>query len=156
VAEKVLLEKHGRKATAKEVVAELGGSAAGFTEEKIKEIKKISLDIVSLDKNISTNDDNNFGGFLKEENSIAPDAAVIDEEKERVIKEVLEENLTDNLEREFVKMKFGLSPYSPMSIDEIAKNFKKSKDDIKQLEIKVFRKLKASHILTKLKNFYYS
>ena len=76
------------------------------TEEKVREIFKISQDPLSLETPIGEEDDSHLGDFLKDESSMSPEEYAINEVLKDEIEEVLC-TLTPR-EEEVLKLRFGL------------------------------------------------
>jgi RNA polymerase primary sigma factor len=152
-AEREFLERNGRSATNQEISDLLGGKESGFTAEKVADIKKISTDIVSLDKNISSDDENSFSGFLKEDAFTPADEKIFNQELSDELNEILDKYL-DEEQKNIICLRFGLGEFSePMSLESIAGKLGKSKDYVRQVDSKAMRLLKNPTILKKLKKF---
>ena len=80
-----LLQEYGREPTSEEIAKEMG-----ITVEKVREIKKISQDPVSLETPIGEEEDSHLGDFIPDDDVPAPvDAAAYSMLKEQLM-EVLE------------------------------------------------------------------
>ena len=70
--QRVLLQQLGREPTTAEIAKEMG-----ITEEKLREIEKISEDPVSLETPIGEEEDSHLGDFIKDDNAATPDDVML-------------------------------------------------------------------------------
>ena len=87
------------------------------TEEKVREIFKISQDPLSLETPIGEEDDSHLGDFLKDESSMSPEEYAINEVLKDEIEEVLC-TLTPR-EEEVLKLRFGLKGGTCHTLEEV-------------------------------------
>jgi RNA polymerase primary sigma factor len=131
----------------------MGGREAGFTPDKIRDIKKINISPISLDKPIGNDDDSQFGDFVKDQDIVGPNLYT----EKKMLTESLEELLTTILtkkEEKIIRMRHGLTPYeNPLTLEEISKKFRITKEAVRQIEVKVLKKLKTAGQSKKLKLF---
>ncbi len=154
-AEKKLLQDLGRNPTVEEISNELGGSAKGFTVKKVANIKKISVDPVSIDRPISKGEESHFAEFIKDDSIPQPDKYVESEIMNEHIEKLFSAVLTPK-EEQVIRMRYGLKPYdAPMTLEEIGEALGRTRERIRQIEAKVIRKLKHPSKSSKLKSFIY-
>lgn len=91
------------------------------TEEKVREIFKISQDPLSLETPIGEEDDSHLGDFLKDESSMSPEEYAINEVLKDEIEEVLC-TLTPR-EEEVLKLRFGLKGGTCHTLEEVGNMF---------------------------------
>ena len=141
-----LLQELGREATPEEIAEKMD-----IPVERVREIQKISQEPVSLETPIGEEEDSHLGDFLPDENVPVPDeAAAFTMLKEQLI-EVLG-TLTDR-EQRVLKLRFGLDDGKARTLEEVGKEFKVTRERIRQIEAKALRKLRHPSRSRKLKDF---
>ena len=123
----------------------------GTTEEKVREIFKISQDPLSLETPIDEEDDSHLGDFLKDESSMSPEEYAINEVLKDEIQEVLC-TLTPR-EEEVLKLRFGLKGGTCHTLEEVGNMFGVTRERIRQIEAKALRKLRHPSRSRKLKDY---
>ncbi|PPE05196.1 sigma-70 family RNA polymerase sigma factor [Williamsoniiplasma lucivorax] len=103
--ERQLTQELGREPTTQEIADAIGG---GITPEKVVEIKKISVEPVSLEKPFGDEDDTHFGDFVEDKDMLSPDEYA---EKE-VLREVIDQVFSEMSPREekVIRMRYGIVP----------------------------------------------
>ncbi len=141
-----LLQEYGREPTSEEIAKEMGISA-----EKVREIKKISQDPVSLETPIGEEEDSHLGDFIPDDDIPTPvDAAAYSMLKEQLM-EVLD-TLSDR-EKKVLMLRFGLEDGRPRTLEEVGKEFNVTRERIRQIEAKALRKLRHPSRSKKLKDY---
>ena len=141
-----LLQELGREPTVSEIAEEMG-----ISEEKVREIRKIAQDPVSLETPIGEEEDSHLGDFIPDEDALAPsDAAAY-----TMLKEQLDEVLGTLTEREekVLKLRFGLEDGRTRTLEEVGGEFNVTRERIRQIEAKALRKLRHPSRSKKLKDF---
>ena len=123
----------------------------GLSVEKIAEIRKISQDPVSLETPVGEEDDSHLGDFLADERTMSPEDFATYEILKDELREVLD-TLTVR-EKEVLELRFGLFDGSSHTLEEVGKQFKVTRERIRQIEAKALRKLRHPSRAKKLKDF---
>lgn len=141
-----LLQELGREPTYEEIAKEMG-----ITVEKVREIKKISQDPVSLETPIGEEEDSHLGDFIPDDDVPAPvEAAAYSMLKEQLM-EVLD-TLSDR-EKKVLMLRFGLEDGRPRTLEEVGKEFNVTRERIRQIEAKALRKLRHPSRSKKLRDY---
>ena len=141
-----LLQELGREPTSEEIAKEMG-----ITVEKVREIKKISQDPVSLETPIGEEEDSHLGDFIPDDDVPAPvEAAAYSMLKEQLM-EVLD-TLSDREKKVFM-LRFGLEDGRPRTLEEVGKEFNVTRERIRQIEAKALRKLRHPSRSKKLRDY---
>ena len=120
-------------------VAELA-KALDMTEEKVMEIMQIAREPASLETPIGEEDDSNLGDFVADNNVLTPE----DNVESVMLREHIEALLGDLKERErqVIVLRFGLEDGHPRTLEEVGREFKVTRERIRQIEAKALRKLR--------------
>lgn len=132
-----LLQEKGREATNEELA-----KAMGITPEKVRDIKKIAQDPISLETPIGEKEDSHLGDFIEDHEAVAPDEAAGSILLREQIDELLN-TLTDR-ERQVLELRFGLHDGKTRTLEEVGKHFDVTRERIRQIEGKALNKLKKS------------
>ena len=129
-----LLQQLGREPTPEEIAKEMD-----MPVEKVMEIQKIAQDPVSLETPIGEEDDSHLGDFIPDDESPAPQ----DSAAYTLLKEQLEEVMQTLTPREakVLKLRFGLEDGKARTLEEVGREFKVTRERIRQIEAKALRKL---------------
>ena len=140
-----LLQEYGREPLPEEIAEEMG-----ISEDKVREIIKIAQEPVSLETPIGEEEDSHLGDFLPDEDAPAPaEAAAF-----TLLKEQLMSVLSTLTPREemVLKLRFGLVDGRQRTLEEVGKEFKVTRERIRQIEAKALRKLRHPSRSRKLKH----
>ena len=120
-------------------VAELA-KALDMTEEKVMEIMQIAREPASLETPIGEEGDSNLGDFVADNNVLTPE----DNVESVMLREHIEALLGDLKERErqVIVLRFGLEDGHPRTLEEVGREFKVTRERIRQIEAKALRKLR--------------
>lgn len=132
-----LLQEKGREATNEELA-----KAMGVTVGKIREVKKIAQDPISLETPIGEKEDSHLGDFIEDHEAIAPDDAAGSILLREQIDELLN-GLTER-ERQVLELRFGLKDGRTRTLEEVGRYFDVTRERIRQIEGKALQKLKKS------------
>lgn len=141
-----LLQQLGREPTPEEIAKEMD-----MPVEKVMEIQKIAQDPVSLETPIGEEDDSHLGDFIPDDESPAPQ----DSAAYTLLKEQLEEVMQTLTPREakVLKLRFGLEDGKARTLEEVGREFKVTRERIRQIEAKALRKLRHPSRSKRLKDY---
>lgn len=151
-----LQQELGNMPTDEQVAERYGGD---FTAEKVRYIRRINIDPISLDKTIGKGEDSSISDFIKDNNVINPIDYAAQEQLSEILTEMIDNNLEEE-EKKIIQMRYGIgfdkkgNKIRVHTLDEIAKELGTSKEKIRQWETKILRKLKQPQKIKKLKEFY--
>jgi RNA polymerase primary sigma factor len=141
-----LLQELGREPTAEEI-----GAAMEIPPEKVREIIKVSQEPVSLETPIGEEDDSHLGDFIEDSTALAP--------AEAASHQILKEQVKDALgtltirEQEVLRLRFGLDDGRSRTLEEVGREFKVTRERIRQIEAKALRKLRHPSRSRRLKDY---
>ncbi len=141
-----LLQENGREPTDEEIAKEMEIDVA-----RVREIRKIAQEPVSLETPVGEEDDSHLGDFIEDQDAPAPaDAASF-----TLLKEQLEDVLGTLTPREknVLRLRFGLEDGRARTLEEVGKSFNVTRERIRQIEAKALRKLRHPARSKKLKDF---
>ena len=135
-----------REPTDKELADKLG-----ITEEKVREVVKISQEPVSLETPIGEEDDSHLVDFVPDERMMSPEEYATAELLKEELSSVLE-TLTER-EEKVLKLRFGLDDGQCRTLEEVGQIFGVTRERIRQIEAKALRKMRHPSRSKKLKDF---
>ena len=141
-----LLQEYGREPTSEEIAREMG-----ITVEKVREIKKISQDPVSLETPIGEEEDSHLGDFIPDEDIPSPVDAASYSMLQTQLREVLD-TLSER-EKKVLILRFGLDDGRPRTLEEVGREFNVTRERIRQIEAKALRKLRHPSRSKKLRDY---
>ena len=146
-----IIRKHMQE-TGKEPDLETIAKEVGLSVDKVKNVIKITKEPVSLEAPVGDEDDGRFGDFIEDKNSLSPTDAVMNDDLNRQIDEVLEQ--LNEREQAVVRMRFGLlQDKSDRTLEEIGKELNVTRERVRQIESSAIKKLKHPKVGRKLKNY---
>lgn len=141
-----LLQKFGREPSDEEIAQQLC-----WTVEKVKQVKSVAREPISLETPIGEEEDSSLGDFV-------PDADV--ENPSRVTERVLlKEEVRSILsalparEHEVLRMRFGLDGDYSQTLEEVGLYFDVTRERIRQIEAKALKRLRHPRHSRRLKDF---
>jgi RNA polymerase primary sigma factor len=141
-----LLQENGREPTDDDLAASLQ-----MPVDRVREIRKIAQEPVSLETPIGEEEDSHLGDFIPDDDIPAPaDAAAFTLLREQLMSVL--DTLTDR-EKEVLKLRFGLEDGRQKTLEEVGTVFGVTRERIRQIEAKALRKLRHPSRSKKLKDY---
>ncbi len=118
---------------------------------KVRQIMRISQDILSLDSPVGSEEDTSLGDFVEDDKNPSPD--------QQTNMNLLKDNLYKMLdfltprERKIIIMRFWLDGWDVHTLEEVGREFWVTRERIRQIEAKTLEKLKEHPNADKIKFF---
>ena len=135
-----------REPTEEEIAAKMN-----IPVDKIREIIKIDVDPISLEKPTREDEDSCVADFIKDESNMSPEEYAINSKLKDEIAEVLL-TLTER-EEQVLRLRFGLEDGTCRTLEEVGNMFGVTRERIRQIEAKALRKLRHPSRSKKLKDY---
>ncbi len=143
---RLLLQEYGREPSTEEIAQRLNMSS-----DKVREIMKIAQDPVSLETPIGEEEDSHLGDFVEDTDSPSPSEtasyALLREQLDAVL-----DTLTPR-EKEVIRLRFGLDDGRTRTLEEVGRQFRITRERIRQIEAKALRKLRHPSRSKALKDY---
>ena len=141
-----LAQEYGREPTPKEI-----GEEMEMPPEKVRGIIKLAQLPISLEAPIGDEEDNHLGDFIEDRNALPPPDAA----SKQLLKEQIDGVLSTLTPREqrVLQLRFGLEDGRSRTLEEVGKEFKVTRERIRQIEAKALRKLRHPSRSRKLKDY---
>ncbi len=144
--QKQLVQDYGREPTPEEVAEEIN-----LPVERVRAVLKMAQQPISLQSPVGDSDDTSFGDFIPDQTAEDPsDVTAIALLKEK-IRDVLE-SLTER-ERQVLEQRFGLVDGYSRTLEEVGRQFKVTRERIRQIEAKALRKMRHPTRIRQLEGF---
>jgi len=144
--QKQLVQEYGREPTPEEVAEEIL-----LPVDRVRAVLKMAQQPISLQSPVGESEETNFGDFIEDkgaENPCDMTAIVLLKEK---IKDVLE-TLTER-ERQVLEQRFGLVDGYSRTLEEVGRQFRVTRERIRQIEAKALRKMRHPTRIRQLEGF---
>lgn len=141
-----LLQDLGRDPTIEEIA-----KAMDVPAEKVAEIQKIAQEPISLDNPVGEEDDSKMADFIEDESIKSPVEVATQNLLREQLLAVLE-TLTPR-EQKVIRLKYGLDDARQRTLEEVGREFKVTRERIRQIEAKALRKLRNPNRSKKLIDF---
>ncbi len=142
---KIFFDKHGRLPSIEEI-AEL----SGLEKEKVQTALSADKTLVSLDLKVGEDMDTSLAEMIADEGGEQPDQKVSALLVSRQVANLLE-HLNTN-ERSLVELRYGLKDGQPLSLEQCGQRMGMSRERVRQIETKAFKKLRNSKDLFELRD----
>src|SRR5690606_7362070 len=130
-----LVQELGREPTIEEIADVMELPVA-----KVRKIKKIAQEPISIETPVGEEDESHLGDFIEDEGQQSPSDAVINLNLRAQTAQVLK-TLTPR-EEKVIRMRFGLEDGSEHTLEEVGQSFAVTRERIRQIEAKALRKLR--------------
>jgi RNA polymerase primary sigma factor len=144
--QKQLVQDFGREPSPEEVAEEIN-----LPVERVRAVLKMAQQPISLQSPVGESDDTSFGDFIPDTTAEDPsDVTAIALLKEK-IRDVLE-SLTER-ERQVLEQRFGLVDGYSRTLEEVGRQFRVTRERIRQIEAKALRKMRHPTRIRQLEGF---
>ncbi|HPO02177.1 MAG TPA: RNA polymerase sigma factor RpoD [Treponemataceae bacterium] len=141
-----LMQRLGREPTDEEIAEQLGWNAS-----RVKQVKNVAREPISLETPIGEEEDSLLGDFIEDkdvENPANQTAFTLLQEQLRSVLSTLPPR-----EQEVLKMRFGLDDGYSLTLEEVGLYFNVTRERIRQIEAKALRRLRHPRRSRKLKDY---
>ena len=141
-----LMQKLGREPTDEEIAAQLG-----WEIERVKAVKNVAREPVSLDTPIGEDEDSLLQDFIEDkevENPAVQTNYNLLQEQLRMVLSTLPKR-----EQEVLRMRFGLDEGYSLTLEEVGLYFNVTRERIRQIEAKALKKLRQFKRSQKLRDY---
>jgi len=122
-----------------------------LSEQRVRDILRISQDPLSLDSPVGDEDDSHLADFIEDQHAIMPaDVATANSLSEQIMSAL--DELSDR-EKEVVRLRFGLNGDRPQTLEEVGRQFGVTRERIRQIESKTLAKLRHPQRRQKLEDY---
>jgi len=133
-----LAEEFGREPTDEELGEELQMAPA-----KIAQLRTAAIRPASLDANVGQDEDGaSLGDLIGDENAATPSDLFSDKNLRKSVMDLL--HVLDERELKIITMRFGLDGKKEMTLEEVGRKFKVTRERIRQLQNIALRKIKRA------------
>jgi RNA polymerase primary sigma factor len=145
-AQKRLLQDFGREPTPEELADEMQ-----LPVDRVRAVLKMAQQPISLQSPVGDGEDTNFGDFIEDKSTESP--------SEMTSFSLLKDKLSDVLsslserERKVLELRFGLGDGYSRTLEEVGKQFRVTRERIRQIEAKALRKMRHPTRLRQLHGF---
>jgi RNA polymerase primary sigma factor len=140
------VQEHGREPTIEELAEGMGCAVA-----QVRQVRGLVREPLSLETPIGEEGDSQLGDLIRDESAQSPAEAAVDAGLREQVAAVLEA-LTPR-EQEILRMRFGIGEKGEHTLEEVGRDFKVTRERIRQIEAKALAKLRQAHRLKSLKEF---
>ena len=144
--QKQLIQDFGREPTPEEIADEMQ-----IPVERVRAVMKMAQQPISLQSAIGESDDTNFGDFIEDKTADNPSEIT----SYSLLKDMLGGVLSSLTERErkVLELRFGLGDGYSRTLEEVGKQFKVTRERIRQIEAKALRKMRHPTRIRQLQGF---
>ena len=144
--QKQLVQDFGREATPEEIADEMQ-----MPVDRVRAVLKMAQQPISLQSPVGDSEDPNFGDFIEDKSAENPS----DMTSYSLLKDKLQDVLGSLTERErkVLELRFGLGDGYSRTLEEVGKQFKVTRERIRQIEAKALRKMRHPTRIRQLQGF---
>ncbi len=144
--QKQLVQDFGREATPEEIADEMQ-----MPVERVRAVLKMAQQPISLQSPVGDSEDTNFGDFIEDKSAENPSDMTSYSLLKDKLSDVLD-TLTER-ERKVLELRFGLGDGYSRTLEEVGKQFKVTRERIRQIEAKALRKMRHPTRIRQLQGF---
>ena len=141
-----LMQIKGREPTDEEIAERLG-----WTVSRVKSVKNVAREPISLETPIGEEEDSLLGDFIEDKDVENPANQTAFKILQEQLQEVLE--TLPPREQEVLKMRFGLEDGYSLTLEEVGLYFNVTRERIRQIEAKALRRLRHPKRSRRLKDY---
>ena len=141
-----MMQLLGREPTDDEIAERLG-----WEVKKVKSVKSVAREPISLETPIGEEEDSLLGDFIEDKDAENPATNTAYKMLQDNMSEVLKE--IPPREQEVLKMRFGLEDGYPLTLEEVGLYFNVTRERIRQIEAKALRRLRLPARSCRLKDY---
>jgi RNA polymerase primary sigma factor len=144
--QKRLLQDFGREPSSEEIADEMQ-----LPVERVRAVLKMAQQPISLQSPVGDSEDTSFGDFIEDKNTENP--------SEMTSFSLLKDKLSDVLsslserERKVLELRFGLGDGYSRTLEEVGRQFRVTRERIRQIEAKALRKMRHPTRIRQLHGF---
>jgi RNA polymerase primary sigma factor len=144
--QKQLIQDFGREPSPEEIADEMQ-----MPVERVRAVLKMAQQPISLQSPVGDSEDTNFGDFIEDKTADNPS----DMTSYSLLKDKLGDVLSSLTERErkVLELRFGLGDGYSRTLEEVGKQFKVTRERIRQIEAKALRKMRHPTRIRHLSGF---
>ncbi len=144
--QKQLIQDFGREPTPEEIADEMQ-----MPVERVRAVLKMAQQPISLQSPVGDSEDTNFGDFIEDKSAENPS----DMTSYSLLKDKLGDVLSslNERERKVLELRFGLGDGYSRTLEEVGKQFKVTRERIRQIEAKALRKMRHPTRIRQLQGF---
>lgn len=140
------MQQYGREPSIQEIA-----KALGWPESRVKQVRNVAKDPVSLNAPIGDEEDTILGELIEDKEFDSPQNITTFKILQKQIGSIL--GYLPERERKVIRMRFGLDDGYTHTLEEVGYVFKVTRERIRQIEAKAIRRLRATSKKKKLKDF---
>ncbi|MEN8735861.1 MAG: sigma-70 family RNA polymerase sigma factor [Akkermansiaceae bacterium] len=133
----VLSEAYGREPTDEELCEE-----TGIPMKKISLLKRAAMRPTSLDAPVGDDDRSNYAEIIGDEHAVDPFEALSEKNMHRQLDDLME--VLDERESKIIDARYGISGKTPMTLEEVGREFGITRERIRQLQNIALDKMRKS------------
>jgi RNA polymerase primary sigma factor len=141
-----LVQELGREPTPEEIAAKME-----LPVEQVHHVLRLAKEPISLETPIGEEGDSHLGDFIEDKSAQNPADAAIDASLREETRTALEA-LTPR-EQKILRMRFGIGEKSEHTLEEVGREFRVTRERIRQIEAKAIEKLQHRSRSSELKSF---
>lgn len=141
-----LLQKLGREPNDEEIAQQLGWPVA-----RVKQVKNVAREPISLETPIGEEEDSQLGDFIEDKEVENPANQTSYKMLQSQLKDVL--SSLPAREQEVLKMRFGLDDGYSLTLEEVGLYFNVTRERIRQIEAKALRRLRHPRRASGLRDY---